>query len=679
MGKTVGAKAFARIAVAVGLVAVLGAAGWFGFSAWTRSKVRTEVDQVFAGMRETGTRASFADASFDPVDQAITVTGIAITSADGGATVKINRLLARGGERPNDRRVTLEALDLDGVEVALSGDAAAGGRITYVLPQVMIDRYNGPMTLIAAGEGSGPFGALRVALRQLAATTAAKVTIPEARGRIVPADGAPMEVAYTNLAAEGVNAGVIRSLIVDRTTFSYTMPVPAQAGPGAASAPAKITGRVDGLVAAQIDTAPLLLMTQPGGPSGKVAEAYGRIYGKIVTGPYVMAQEGGPTHGAASLLMENVAIRPAAFDAARMTEMQALSLKGRQLTVAESRRAMELSRDIVAGISFGTIALAQAYTTDKEESGRIASVRLEGLTNGVLDGMTFERVEGISPQAGKASMGRLAVRQLDFNQLARLAAEADRPSPLSALVLFKVMAGLDMKDLEVPYGEGDAANEPVKIGTFSLSWGGSLGVLPSYLDFTLADVSGPIRPEDGEPFSYLLAAGIKRATVSMGLKAAYDINERTLTLAPVTAEVKDAFRVSIESTLDEVPDTAFSEATGFIAALPTVAAGPVKVTLTDLGLAKLMIAQMAAAAGVSEADYRAQVLSLAEGIAAELEEGVPAAAEVGDAVLAFLRNPGTLTVTATPKGRVPLMALAASDDPSVLLDAFTFQATATAP
>ncbi|MEP9352066.1 hypothetical protein ABLE93_00555 [Xanthobacter sp. KR7-65] len=680
---TVGSKTLARIAVAVGLVAVLAAAGWFGFSAWSRAKVRAEVDQAFASMREAGAKADFADATFDAVDQAVTVTGISITSADGTASVKIARLLARGAEGPHDRRVTLEALDLDGLEIALSGDAAAGGTITYSVPQVMIDRYNGPMTLIATGEGKGPFGALRVALRQLGATTAAKVTIPEAKGRIAPAGAPAVEVSYTNLAAEGVNAGAVRSLIIDRSTFVTTTPPPepTAAPPGSpAPAPAKVTARLDGLVAAQIDTAPLLLMTQQDGPTGKVAETYGRIYGKVVTGPYVVTVEGGPTHGAASLLMENVAIKPSAFDPARLLEMKALSIKGPHLTSAESRRALELSRDLIGGLSFGTVALMQAYTKDKEESGRIGTLRLESLANGVLDGMTFEQVEGMTPD-GKATLGRFAVRQLDFNQLARLAAEAESPSPLSALVLFRVMSGLELKDLEVPYGEGGAGvrNEPVKIGTFALSWGGNLGVLPSYLDFALTDVSGPIRPEDGEPFTYLIAAGMKRATVSMGLKAAYDINERTLAIAPVTTEVKDAFKVSIESTLDEVPDSAFSEAAGFMSALPTVAAGPVKVTLTDLGLAKLVFAQLAAAAGVSEADYRAEVVTLAEGIAADLEEASPEAATVGAAAVAFLRNPGTLTVTATPKGRVPLMALAASGDPSILLEAFTFEATATAP
>ncbi|MFG1300701.1 hypothetical protein V5F49_12975 [Xanthobacter sp. V3C-3] len=682
-------KNVARIAGGVAVVAALGAAGWFGFLEWSRTRVRAEVDAAFAGIRQTGARAAFADATFNPREMGITVTGISVISPDGGARVKVDRLSARGGERPVDRRVTLEALDLDGVEITVTGDSAAGGTITYSLPQVMIDRYNGPMTLIAAGEGDGPYGALRVALRQLAATTAAKVTVPEARVQIAPAGAPQAELAYRNFAAEGVNAGAIRSMVVDRVTYAFTPPATGAdqpAGTGAAqgdaakpAAPGRVTGQVDGLVAAQVDTAPLLLMTQPGGPAGKAAEAYGRLYGKLVTGPYSVKQENGPSHGAAALLVENLAIRPAAFDVSRLAALDALGRKAPNLSPEDNRRLTELSRDLVNGIAFGTIAITRATSEFQGETGRIASLRLEGLTGGVLDGFTLEGVEGVTPGAGTGKMARFAVRQLDFNQLARLSAEADSPSPLTALLVFKAFSGIEMKGLEVPHGEGPAPTETVKVGTFALSWGGSLGALPSYLDFTLDGVSGPIRPEDGEPFNTLAAAGFSRATVSMALKAHYDINDRRLTLAPVSTEVKDAFRVNLESTLEDVPDTVFADPSGILTALPGVAAGPVKLTITDLGMTRLVLSQLAAADGVSVDAYREELVSLAEGIAAELSTASPEIAPVGSAVVAFLRDPGTLTITATPKGRVPALALALSSDPSVLLEAFTLSATATKP
>ncbi|QRG06367.1 hypothetical protein EZH22_26010 [Xanthobacter dioxanivorans] len=672
-------KIVVRIAGGLAVLVVLSAAGWFGFLEWTRAKVRSEVDAAFAALRETGAKASFTDASFDPRERAVTVSGISIVSPEGGASLKIARLFARGGERPHDRRVSVEALDVDGLEVALTGEAAAGGTVTYTLPKVMIDQYTGPMTLIAAGEGDGPFGALRVALRQIAATTAAKVTIPEVKGRIVPAGAQPVEVNYSEIAAEGVNAGTIRSLIVDRVTFAFTPPSDgADRAPG--PVPGRISGRIDGIVAARIDTAPLLAATNPPGATSAGMDNYGLIYGKVVTGPYVLTQDNGPRMRAASLLMEQVGIRPSAFDAKRTTALRDLQLKSSsQLTPDERRRALDLSRDIIDGIAFRTLAASGVETEQDGQKGRIASMRIEGLAASVIDEVSLEGMEGAGAGGAPGKVGRFAIRRLDLNQLSRLAAEQNAPSPVSALMLFKLFSGIELSGVEVPYGEGDARNEPVKIGAFALSWGGSAGALPTRLDLALTDVSGPIRADDGEPFTYLAAAGIKRATVSFALKAAYDASARTLTVAPATAEVKEAFRLSVESAIGDVPPAAFSDATGFISALPTVAAGPVKVTLTDLGLARLMFAQLAASEGVSEEEYRRQVVEMVESMVADLTEAAPDAADLGSAVVAFVRQPGTLTVTATPKERVPLLALAAAFDPSMLLEAFSFTATASAP
>ncbi|MFG1347260.1 hypothetical protein V5F59_20405 [Xanthobacter autotrophicus DSM 431] len=693
-------KSVLRIAGAAVILAGLAIAGWYGFAAWTGAKVRAEVERAFDGLRQKGAKAAFADATFDAARREITVSGISIVSADGGASVKIARLLASGGERPHDGRVALDALDLDGLEISLSGESAGGSPATYTLPKVMIDRYTGPMTLIAAGEGSGPFGGLRVALRQLAATTAAKVTIPEMRGRIEPPGAPPVEAAYTNIAAEGVNAGTIRSLIIDRTTFAFTPAAPPPADKAqtdkaptdkgqadktpADKAPGRITGRVDGLVAARIDTAPLLAMTKPpGAPTTVRLDDYAMIYGKVVTGPYTLAQENGPRLRAASVLLEHVGIKPSAFDPKRLAALDALTLRAADPTAEESRQMLELSRDLIDGIAFRTFALTNVETEEAGEKGRIASMRVDGLAASIIDSISFEGIEGQSGTGGAGKVGRIAVRRLDLSQLSRLAAEASAPSPLSSLVLFRLLSGIEVSGLEVPYDGGDAKAEPVKIGDFALSWGTApgapQGVLPTWLDFRLSDVSGPIRAEDGEPFTYLVKAGLTRATISLALKAAYDPDKRTLTLAPMSSEVKDAFRVNVESTLGDVPPTAFSELTGLLSAAPDVSAGPVTVTLTDLGLGKLMYAQFAAAAGESVEDYKAQVVELAEAFAAELAESEPDVAEVGAAVVAFLRNPGTLTVTATPRDHLPLMALTMATEPLQVLGAFSFKASATAP
>lgn len=666
-----------KIAAGLAIVAVLAAGGYFGFVQWAKAKVRAEVETAFSALREQGTKASFADATFDARAQAIVITGISLASADSNATLKVDRLVARGSDKPRDRRVALDALDLDGVEVTVTGEGAAGGTLTYSLPQVMIDRYSGPISLVAAGEGNGPFGAMRVWLRQLAATSAAKVTIPEVRGRVAPAAGPAMDITYKEVAAEGLNAGTIRSLLVDRITFALTPPAGA---PGAAGG--RVSGQVAGVVASQIDTAPLLAMTAPDG--GKAGDAYARVYGKVVTGPYTLAQDGGPTLSAAALLLEHAGIRPAAFDAQHMTQLNALSLKGDNLSPDEARRLLDLSREAMNGLAFRTVAITDLRSRYQNQEGRIASLRLEGLAAGVLDALTLEGMEGrtsASAPDGAVNQGKLArftVRQVDFNQLARFAAEGQANTPLAVLGVFKALSRVELEGLEVPHGEGPDSG-PVRIGAFTMGWSGVSGALPTALDISLTDAAGPITAEDGEPFSYLLAAGIKRASVSLAFKAAFDADKGALAVGPLTAEVKDAFRLRVEGAVQDMPSAAFTDAVGFLTAWPKLSAGPWKLTLTDLGLSKLMYAQLAAEDGVSEEEYRGQVLALTEGIVGEFAAESPEAAEVGAAVVAFLRQPGTLTISATPRVRVPLSALVATDDPGALFEVFAFSASATTP
>lgn len=224
-------------------------------------------------------------------------------------------------------------------------------------------------------------------------------------------------------------------------------------------------------------------------------------------------------------------------------------------------------RDVIGGLSFTTVAVTDAYSKDKGETGQMGMMRLEGWPTACWTASRWSAPRAGPLRAAPARSGALPCASSTSTSWLRWPPR-HRALPATVLVLFRVMSGLEMKDVEVPYGEGDAKTEPVKIGTFALSWGGSLGVLPSYVDFALTDVSGPIRPEDGEPFTYLLNAGLSQATISLGARAAYDINEGTLTLAPITTEVKNAFRVTIETTLADVPEAAFKEANGFLRELP---------------------------------------------------------------------------------------------------------------
>ncbi|MBB6307772.1 hypothetical protein [Xanthobacter tagetidis] len=667
--------------LAIGLVAVvlLGVAGYFGVRFFGDRTARAEVERAFEEIRRRGGVAQFAEASVDPAARSIVLTGVALGGAD--ATVKIARLTATGAQPPRDNYAEAETLDLEGVEITLSGPAAFGGTLVYAIPKVMIDRYRGPVVPLAAPAGeAGPFGAARFALRQFAATSAAKVTIPSLTLRQQPAKAGavPVELAYEGIAAEQIAAGKVRSLLVDKLRFSGPDEVPVEGSPqdAAPTGGARQTGELSGIVAARLDTAPFLAVLTGTAP-GKEPDDYQAIYGKVVTGPYRVKHHDGSTAGADSLLLEHVGIKPSAIALDRLLELDALTRKGPDLSVAELSALVEETRRIIDGLAFRTFSMTGLSATSKGETVRIAAVRLDGFAAGVLDAFELEGLDGTDADKRPVKAAQFVVRRLDLKALADLAREADAPTPMAALGLFKVVSGIEAAGVEVPYeGDNAAAGQPLRIGALTLGWGSVLGEIPTTLRFEMKDVSGPISAADGEPFVYLANAGITRATMSTALNIAYDPASRDLQVGPLGARLEKAFAVTLDAGIGNVPKEAFGDAASAFGALGEVTARPLTLKVENLGLAELMFQQLAEAAGVSPDEIRADLSAQVDEIAAVLAQVNPDVVDVAAAVKSFLATPRTLTLSATPRADTPLLPLFLNDAPFGALSAFSLSATA---
>lgn len=676
-----------KLAIGLLAVALLAVAAYFGVQFYARHQAVAQVDRAFDELRQRGASARFADATVDPVGRGITLRGVEIVSKDKTATLSVEKLTASGAAPPRDGYVEADVLDLDGVKITVSGPPVAGGTLTYTVPKVMIDQYRGPVNLVAApgaAPASSPEGALALALRQLAATAAAKVTIPAMSAHITSATAgvAPLDVAYEGIAAEQVAAGKIRSLIIDRATFkgpahlagARTPATDATAQPPVADA-VPIEGEMTGIVAARIDTGPLLAIVshasaQPGD------DDYQEIYGKVVTGPYWLKYPTGERSSAASILLEHVGVKPAAFTEARLQALESLSEKGPDLSIEEARELLQHMTDVLQAVAFRTMAMTRARTEGPEETVEIASITLDGLAAGVLDGFEIKGVNGQAVGGQPVKLGRLAVRLLDLPAMVRLAEDADSPSLPGILGLFKVIKGIEASGIEVPYDKANGAAEPqtVKVGGFSLSWGSFLGDLPTTLRMELSDATGPISASDGEPFTYLANGGMTSATLGAGLNIAYDAQARDLTIAPVRVKVDKAFSVEMSAGVGNLPKEAFLDAASAFGALTQLNGRPFSLKIENLGLAELMITQLAEASDITPDALRQELLVTIDEQAKDWAEVTKDAPAVAEAVKAFVMNPKTLTLTATPRTNAPLMPLVMSDDPFAVLQAFDIKA-----
>lgn len=680
------------LVIGLAAIVVIGMGGYAGVQYWAEQKAYAVIDDALAQVRATGAKASIGSRAVALKERSLTLNDLAVSSADGTVSVAVGQLAAWGVGTPQSGRITADSLVLDNVSITRT-DGPNGARVVETLPRVTIDAYAGPLVVTpTAGDAADMVNgtAVVLALRQLAAVDAARIDVPHAVTRTTPAKGSPLgsqtrELTLDGIAVSDVRSGKIARLAVARLASEG---LPAQGGASPAADAGKATppagaGATDAtaaqsddgsslprlqasaIVARDIDLTPLLKTTD---------DNLHVVLGALETGPFTVEQADDVRNEGASLALTGVALRPAAITAPRLAALKALSADE---APANPEPLLADAIALLKGVAFARFQIQDLKTIEPVGGGAAKLLVLDKLDGGVLAEMRFEGVTGDS-DGRSATFGLFSVSGLDLPTLITLAHADDPTDPAIALSGFHALSGVTLSDIEVPLdGSDDAPLAPARIGRASLSWGdfpAPKAQLPGRILFELKDVTGPIDAEDGEPFNTLAAAGLKEATFSLSLGAVYDAGSQSVSLSPAVVEVKDAFRTAFTARLDNLPASAFANEEGLTAALPGLNMGPAQLTISDHGLAQLMLQRLAEADGQSVDAYRAQLLELLnEGIAA-VAPGAPEAAAVAQAIAQFIRDPKTLEITMTPKGRVPFLAFINSDDPTAPLQLFSFAA-----
>lgn len=651
-------------ALALALLGAAGLAGYFALDRHAGALAQSEVEAAFAALRTAGTDARHGAVTADAARRAVQLADVVIASGDGAASIRIARLAITGLSQPKDGRVSADALGLEGVEIAMRGATPADGAVVVTLPKVDVEAFSGPLG--AGAPEAGPAGVAVAALRQVSAVEAGKVSVPQATLRLTfDADTPVTELRYGGLVGETLKAGSIASLLLDTVAFTVTPVAPPDGG-------GPVSGELRGIVVSDLNLLPLVATLAPAGQPAADAP-YERLYDRLVSGPYVFRHPDGVS-SATSILVEQAGIRPSGLSLEDLVRLKLLAVAGVDDEEAPSPELLAIAAKAIDAIAFRSVAMSGMDMQDKAGKGRVATTRIDGFAASKLDTFTMEGFEGTDAEGHPARIGSLVVRQLDLGRVLAFAAEDGMPSPREA---FQVLRAVELKDAEVPYdAEGPARGTPVKVGAFSLSWGDMLGDLPTRLAFRLDNASGPIEAGDGEPFTYLVNAGLTRATLSFNLEAAYDASTAVLSVKPAGMAIDKAFSFTFEGGLGNVPPVAFENDEAAAAAFGEVTARPMRLVLTDLGLAQLMLTQLAEAAGTTPADLKAELLGQVDELAPLLSVLSPDVPGVAAAVRRFIEAPGTLTIAATPKSDAPLLPLLSADGPAALLQAFSISAEA---
>ena len=305
------------------------------------------------------------------------------------------------------------------------------------------------------------------------------------------------------------------------------------------------------------------------------------------------------------------------------------------------------------GMRGGQYEISGLSMDTPQGSGKLDTIRYDE------SGYAIEGFDATFPE-GRAKMERFALKSFNRTELLRwaiqLSAAKPTPSPDQMFGLFRVLDGIEIKGVVVPY-----IKKEIRIDAFNLNWGQFVGPIPSKINLT----SKMAFPTD-QDLKPLLAAGMDTLALNADFGATWTEPSSTVVLAPANIDIANILKAQTRVTLANVPRAAFSSDPAQAA---QIEAGAIEFTLHDTGGVNLGIAEFARAQELDRDAARRAIVDLIkkQGEAASN----PDAAAAIDAIVRFVETPGqTLVIKLTPLGKVPamqLLDLLKSDPPTALM------------
>ena len=650
--------------ILLGLLAVvIVAAGLFGVDLYTQRRITGEVEAAFAQVRAQGGKASHGGVSFDVLKRTLTIANVTLETAP--FMVKAANVVAHGVSQPDASRFSAESIDVNDVEVTATTDGKQAFKITYKAPLVTLKDYSGPIGQFRRPASSSLLDLYRFGFEQLAAISAASVTVPSVTGTVqakTPTGEATAgEFSYAGLVLDRVKDGKIASTKADGVVFTAD----SQAGGKAV----KVTGKLDGIVADDIDFAAMAAVVDPGKANDD--KDY-RVYRHISAGPYEISSTQGLNVRIEGMTVDDVALKPSRMQLPKLMEM--IPPAGATPPTPEQARAMmERVAAIYDGVRIGNTEMRRLTIETPQGPVKLASIRFN-LANGKIGEFAIEGMDGRGPQ-GPIKLGRFALKAIDIANLMRLTAQftPQKPAADQALALLPLIEGAEIKGLVAPY---KTTGKPVNIDVLSLDWGQFVGSIPSKLRLT-AKMSGPLDTADPAQ-QQLIAAGIDSMKIDADLGAAWTEASRAFALEPVKLDLGGLLKASARASLGNVPREVFGLNPQSIAAASQIEAGAIELVLHDLGVVDVAVGAFSRTHGGGKEDARQAILASIKAQGEALGGSNPEAAALLAAISRFVETPGqTLVIKLTPRAKAPAQQLfeLLKTDPQSALAQFKIEAS----
>lgn len=647
--------------ILLGLIAVtiVAAAGFFGFDLYVQRRVTRKIEAAFEQIRASGAKASHGKIAFDVRSRTLTISDITTESGTPSpVSIKIASLTASGLGQPDAARFSADKLELGDLEIGVAGSTPAIASLTYKAPRITVKDYSGPAGLPQLQVSSSITALYRFAFGQFASINASSVTAPNLTGTITfsaaAQAGAGGEFAYSGLAIENMKDGKIASSKIDKVAFT----VKSQAE----GKPVKMTGDLANIVATDVDVGATAAIFDP----AKVNDdrEY-RIQGHVSGGPYVITATPGLNMRIDGMTVDDVRINPSRMQLPALLAM--IPQPGSPPpSPAQARELLEKIAGLYSGAAIGNAEMHGLSVETPQGPLKLSSMRFN-FEQGKIGELAIEGLDARVPN-GPFKVGSFALKSFDVANLIRLSAQfaLQKPSPEQALALFPLIEGVEVKGVTSPY---KATGKSVNIDVFSLDWGQFVGSIPSRLRL-VAKMAGPLDAADPRQQA-LVAAGIDRMAVDADLGAVWTEASHAFALEPIRLDMAGLLNVSAKVALANVPREAFStSAAQAMGVAAQIEAGTIELTVHDLGVIDLAVAQYARTQNVSRDDARNAILNSIKAQSETIGGANPGAAALVTAISQFIETPGqTLIIKLTPRAQaaaLQLMQLLKTDPRSAL-------------
>jgi len=647
---------------------VIAVGGFFGLQFYVEQKIAGNIDAAFDQIRKDGGKASHGRLDFDLWTHTLTIADIkAETVAQPPMMVKIAKITATGLVQPDAAHVSAASVEAGDIQVGARMIAGSDWQATYKLPGITVKDYSGPATIKQPPALSSVVDMYQFVSGVFKDITASSITVPSATFTVNSGAAIAAEGTYSGLAMLDIKEGKIATMKSDELAFATTTQ--------AAGKTEKVTGKVANFVINDFDgTAAATTLD----PSKADDDSYHRVYGHLSIGSYdVTAGPGVRTH-IGEMVADDIAVKPSRVRFAEM--LSTMPQPGAVPSPSEAREMMEKVARIYEGIRIGSAAINEISVNAPQGQSQQNVARLSALRLNLEDGKGEFAVEGLDANSpgGPVRIQRFALKAFDISNFMRAVAlfanPAQRPPPKQLLRLLQALGGIEVKGGVAPYKN---SKQTINIDAVNLSWGQFVGSIPTkaHLDAKLA---GPVDPTN-PAFQALAVAGINRQALDLDISANWDEASGSFVLDAPAFELSAMLKASLRTSLAHIPRGVFTlDPQQASTMAEQIEAGPLELTLRDLGAVDLIVAQYARTKDLSREAARS---AIADEIRANSEKAAsanPDAPAAIEALIRFVETPHqTLVIKLTPLGKVQgsqLMQLL-NNDPLLALSQFRIEAS----